>query len=354
MPGDSRVGLRALTEDPEIIGIAGDWHGDLTWALQIVETAHRWGLRILLQVGDLGYDWLPTDPDFEYCGDPATARFIQGLDRKLAEYDMLLLWLEGNHDNREALQARPVHAVTGTQPITPRIHHLPRGYRWVWADSTGLARTWMALGGAVSMDREDRPCSPLEAISYSEARHAIEPGQVDVLLTHDVPAGVAIPGINGRGHWPLDVFIDAEQHRALLRAVVDEVRPAALFHGHMHCRYDAGLPLSGAGGSPARLVEVHGLDCNDRSIEGNLVLADAAGRLLCPDCRHLMTGHDDGEGCLHGWGSETAGCGCLAGIASPRPEAGTLDLLAMGMAAGGGTGFRRRPGADDGRWRRNR
>ena len=74
---------------------------------------------------------------------------------------------------------------------------------------------------------------------------------------------------------------DADSHRRLLLAACEKLRPRQLWHGHYHCRYDSQLDL---GFIDQRsdwdgVCRVHGLDCDERSRDGNLVLVAANGAL---------------------------------------------------------------------------
>src|SRR5262245_61251493 len=90
-------------------------------------------------------------------------------------------------------------------------------------------------------------------------------GRVDVLLTHDCPAGVVIPGLARFAHfWPPDEQVAATEHRQRLRQVVDNVQPRVIWHGHYHTDYSRVVDL---GYGP---VHVHGLSCDGTSLAGNV------------------------------------------------------------------------------------
>ena len=197
----------------------------------------------------------------------------------LAERDMQLLWIDGNHEDHSRLASLPL-AGDGTRPISDHVTHLPRGFRWTWQDSDGKRYTWLALGGAVSVDRRwrtpGRSWWAEERISRNDADAAIAGGPVNVMVSHDAPNGVTIPGI-GANDWPADVLRDADAHRTLLREVVDAVQPQHLWHGHYHVRYDALLDMGG-GRDESRVCHVHGLDRDDSGPSLNVELVDASGR----------------------------------------------------------------------------
>lgn len=259
--------------DPGLVAVAGDWHGNLAWALKAVKAAHDAGAAVVLQLGDFGY-WRP---------DPSTRKYLFRLERQLSALDVQLLWVDGNHEDHARLSALPL-AADGTRPISDHIAHLPRGHRWTWDDAGGIASTWLALGGAVSLDRQWRRAGktwwPEETINEDDAATAVAGGPADVLVSHDSPAGVAIPDMRA-GLWPAEAVADADRHRARLRRVVDEVCPRQLWHGHYHVRYDGDLeilPQPGSADEPT-ICQIHGLDRDDTEMSRNVVFVTADGRL---------------------------------------------------------------------------
>lgn len=230
--------------EPGVVCFAGDFHGNTRWAVHVLAEAKRAGARAVLQLGDFGL-W------------PGSAgmRFLHDISAAAAEHELPVLWVDGNHEDFDQLEDYPI-GPDGLRRIRPWIWHLPRGFRWTWS---GLR--FAALGGATSLDRPARTPHvswwPGEEITWADAQRAVEGGETDVLLTHDCPAGVDIPGLPPASVWPPEELRRANAHRALLRTVVDELRPTHLFHGHFHSRYDAELPLPGG---PA--VAVTGLDCD--------------------------------------------------------------------------------------------
>ncbi|SOD75075.1 calcineurin-like phosphoesterase family protein [Jatrophihabitans sp. GAS493] len=259
-------------EDPKIVAMAGDWHGNLGWVLRMIPIVFDAGVKVIVQLGDFGY----------WRDDNDTRKYLLRLAQQLTKRDMQLYWLDGNHEDHTRLQALPRDA-DGTRPISPGITHLPRGHRWTWHDEAGTPHTWLALGGAVSVDRNARKPGrswwPEEEITDADVRVATERGPVDVMVTHDAPAGVEVPGLEDNA-WPSDALVDADGHRQRLRDVVDVLRPKQLWHGHYHVRYEAELDLAEDPAVPTApaICQVHGLDCDDSHWARNIVLADVAGR----------------------------------------------------------------------------
>ena len=238
---------------PQRIAFAGDWHANTRWAVAAVEYAERHGAEVIVHVGDFGYDF--------------KASFVRSLDRALSGANMRLLFVDGNHENFPVLLRYPVRD-SGLRQLTNRIWHLPRGFRWTW----GGVRL-LALGGAHSVDRPWREPGQSwwtqEVLTDTDITRAIEGGPADVMVSHDCPAGVDIPGLSESSHlWPADEITAAEAHRVRLRTVVDAVKPRLIWHGHFHRRY---VTTADLGYGP---VTVHGLDCDGTTLAGNLAVVD--------------------------------------------------------------------------------
>lgn len=252
------------SERPSRIALAGDWHGDVDHAMRAVNWAWDRGAEGLLHLGDFGI-WAGLWGE----------SYLKVLDGHLDRLGMWLGFVDGNHENFDLLESFPVHD-DGVRPVTSRITHLPRGFRWTWGEFT-----WLALGGAVSMDAHRRrpyvDWWPQEAITASQALEAVQGGPVHYMLTHDAPAGVEVPGL--LDIWPADAVRAANQHREQLAVVVADVLPYVLFHGHMHVRYSQIVEFA-----PAMPTKVIGLSDNQGPFGENLLVLDldAEGFVVLP------------------------------------------------------------------------
>ena len=237
--------------EPSRIAFVGDVHMNAHWLEVVIDDAKAQGADVIVQLGDFGYDFTPS--------------FMRTISRALGRAGLLLLFVDGNHENFGCLYSLPIGA-DGLRPLGSHIWHLPRGFRWTWS---GVR--FLALGGAHSVDRPYRTPGmswwPQEWISDDEAAAAIAGGPADVLISHDCPSGVVIPGIDDRAApppFPPAEILTAHEHRRIVRRVVDAVRPKQVWHGHYHVDYEQTVDL---GWGP---MTVTGLNCDETSIEANL------------------------------------------------------------------------------------
>jgi hypothetical protein len=243
---------------PKKVMIAGDWHMNVMWACSAVRqgAARLDGeeKKVILQLGDFGI-W----------HGKAGKAYLDDLEYQLLRADAWLFFLDGNHENHRLLARAADGGKAGEAvPFTSRIWHLPRGYRWKWHD-----RTWLALGGAASVDRafrtEGHSWFREEEITLLQAAMAVLPGPAEVMLTHECPRKVTqtLPLGEPPAGWDLEV---SRSHQELLDRVVCHAEPSHLFHGHMH------LAHRGTFGYPHGKVQVAGLGCDGQ--QGNWEIYD--------------------------------------------------------------------------------
>jgi hypothetical protein len=233
---------------PDRIAVAGDWHASTRWAVTAIAdiAAQLDGEpeKIILHLGDFGY----------WPGEPGGGYYLRSVSEALKHYGMYVDFLDGNHEGHEALNTIRDFTSDVAVPVFPRIRWLPRGTRWVWH-----GRTWLALGGAVSVDKglrdEGVDWFPEEAITPEQAAQVSAQGHADVMVTHDCPAGVNLGLPVAPLEW-LPQIPAAEAHRELLQTVVDAVQPSYLMHGHYHLAYTK--PVAMGHGT----VQVTGLACD--------------------------------------------------------------------------------------------
>ena len=250
----------SMMDNPTKVMVAGDWHGSGAWAQKAIWHGHKAGAEVVVHLGDFGF-W--TD-----CSD--TTKYLRHIQRTLEDTDTVLYWVDGNHEDHDRIKT-----TGGNLPEYPRIVYLPRGFRWEWH-----GKTWMALGGAHSVDRlmrtPGRSWWPDEHLSEDQVEYASRPGAVDVMVCHDCPDGVAIPGIHAiekqlsdpQGFWPPSEIAASFAHRMKLSRVVQAVRPKVLYHGHYHVRYDGLYDVDGV------TFPVRGLDMDATELDRNTMVLD--------------------------------------------------------------------------------
>ncbi len=225
--------------DPAKVLLAGDWHGNIRRAEAVIELAGRKGIAVIIHLGDFGF-WVPGQ---------GTDVFLAHVNNACKKYGITLLWVDGNHEDHSRINNEVEHPLTedGVRRTRSNILYLPRGFRWNWR-----GRDWMALGGAHSVDthmrREGVSVWQEEHLSSEDVAYASREGNVDVMVTHDCPDNVYIPGLRS-GDFPAVQIRRAEEHREVLGTVVDVVKPIMLFHGHYHRRYRGSREFSDETGS---------------------------------------------------------------------------------------------------------
>ncbi len=243
--------------DPGRIVVAGDWHGAKNRSYVVIEYAGNTGVPVVLHLGDFGF-WVPGR---------ATDHYLDHVEKTCAAFDVTLLWVDGNHEAHPTLNNIPLND-DGVRPIRDHILHLPRGFRWTWG-----VHTWMALGGAHSVDRkwrtEGRDWWPEETLTEADVQRAVSGGPVDVIAAHDSPDGTDLASRLRSGVFPDEDIVLAKEHRRQVGRVVDATRPGALFHGHYHLRHTTYRNLPGGG----RTVVI-GLASDSESLRGNSALVD--------------------------------------------------------------------------------
>ena len=240
---------------PERIAIAGDWHADTDYGVAAIEHAAKRDVTVLVHLGDFGYNF--------------TDAYLDALDEALRRQGIVLGFVDGNHENFDRLLSWPVSA-DGLRYLRQRIVHLPRGFRWRWSQTRCLA-----VGGAYSIDRflrtPGRSWWAQETITEQQAAEIAAAGGAEVMFCHDCPAGIEVPGAaRDRFYCPADELARSQQHRERLRFIVDAVRPARLWHGHFHHRYQSLLH-----GGDYRTV-VDGLGKNGDPVDNNMVVVNRA------------------------------------------------------------------------------
>lgn len=219
-------------EAPNRVLLAGDWHGNANWATTVIhrlpEIMPHEDRPLILHAGDFGV-W----PG--YHGE----RYLAAVEEALEAVNGELWFVDGNHEwfpelyRWRALLRDEERGGPIPMPGSDRIAWLPRGMRWEW-----WGKTWLALGGAVSVDRalrtKGRDWWPEEYITAEDVQRCLDGGAADVMLCHDAPDIVQMNFDTPPRFWAAEDLARAETHRKLISQVVDAVRPELLIHGHYH------------------------------------------------------------------------------------------------------------------------
>jgi hypothetical protein len=215
---------------PGRILVAGDWHGNRQWALNVIKRVPQLlageRARLILQLGDFGI-W-PGSGGRSY---------LNAVSAALRQVDAELWFVDGNHEDfSELARLAGDQRQDGRVAVAPRTYHLPRGHRWEWH-----GRRWLACGGAVSVDKALRRAGydwwPQEEITAEQEAAVSAAGTTEVLVCHDCPSGVAHAFPRPPAEWDAADLARSQAHRARLQRITDAVRPAYLMHGHLHRAY---------------------------------------------------------------------------------------------------------------------
>lgn len=224
--------------------VAGDWHANARWAARAISEGCS-DVKVVLQLGDFGL-W-------------RTGRdYLAQVSEALEGQDADLYFIDGNHEDHAWLIELMKNMTTGEPlKVAERIWYLPRGFRWEWH-----GRSWLALGGAASVDRafrtEGHSWFREEEITLPQAGLVALRGPADVMITHECPRRVArrLPLGTPMAGWDLEV---SRSHQELLDRVICYVEPSYLFHGHMHIAHQ------GTFSYPYGRLQVRGLNCDGRT-----------------------------------------------------------------------------------------
>lgn len=250
----------------ETVLAAGDVHGDVAFAVYLIQQAQKRGVSKIIQLGDFGA-WEHTADGRE---------FFDTVNRKAETAGITVYFLDGNHDKTslvlEMYADKPDDE--GFLLCRDRVRYAPRGHRFRWGESDCLT-----FGGAYSVDKpwrieQERADSlkaerraalygatpreftgslwfPEEEATEEELQRALDGPEIDVLFCHDKPRS-SNPGWNRKDLpecWP-------NQDR--VQRIVKALRPKAVLHGHLHYPYETGI-YNGEGDNA--WVTVRGLDC---------------------------------------------------------------------------------------------
>lgn len=212
--------------------VCGDTHGNTEHVVTLLEVAKSKGCDRIFQVGDFGA-WEHMDDGIRFFDDVNWHAEARGIP---------VYWLDGNHDKTSLVLEKYGDDRDDEGFLTCRqfIKYAPRGHVWVWH-----GKTFMALGGAYSVDKDYRLAieqhenSPIGTQWFPEEEMTDEelngyladaPRHVDVLLTHDKPRS-SDPG------WHRKDLLECWPNQDRIEKAVQQLQPNLLIHGHLHFPY---------------------------------------------------------------------------------------------------------------------
>ncbi len=152
------------------------------------------GISTIYHVGDFGL-WPGATGEY----------FLKTLHRACVDRDLEMFIVLGNHEDYHRAAAMQLDE-QGWLCLEsyPRFHFAPRGHAWIDAHGARFA----ALGGAGSIDRNTRRIGidwwPQEELTQFDCDRLVtnvrsqQWARVDVMLTHDAPAGLRRLGMTAR------------------------------------------------------------------------------------------------------------------------------------------------------------
>lgn len=246
--------------------VIGDTHGNQKSIVPKIKLAGELGIQKVLQVGDFGL-W-----DHLFDG----VQFVDAVNEAAGKAKLTVHAIGGNHENWDHWYWYTDNLPTshGWAMLRSRVALAPKVHSWTWNH-----RTFVAAGGAVSVDKEWRLKNEVGGYDGARGRYVRGTGErtlywpnetltdeellkakgfagtkVDYLITHDCSNKTPW---NGR----LKADVDSEQHRRKIDKILLATAPGMHFHGHMHTKYDW-LNFVGERNGEAIYVQTYGLECD--------------------------------------------------------------------------------------------
>jgi len=218
--------------------VAGDWHGDSDWGIEVISRSKEAGIDTILHLGDFGFwpgDW--------------GAKFVKRINLACDWAGVKMVVTPGNHEDWARLDEKKTKdkgdGWGAVKHMTEHIIVLPRAHR-VALEYSGGSRSLVSLGGAPSIDfpnrREHFSWWRSEMITMGDVQRTIDGGHADIMVAHDSPdlpyaapaVGNIIHSKDSRRFWSEAGLNYAEEGRKLMHMAYEGVRPKMFFHGHFH------------------------------------------------------------------------------------------------------------------------
>ncbi len=206
----------------------GDFHANWSEVHRMLDHHLDGSIDLVVQVGDFGY-W------------PNSIREMYGVENLLDDRDMQLLFVDGNHENHEALaELEAPGPFFGSMKVTNHIHWMPRGSILEYEDlKIGF------FGGASSLDKQWRTPgydwfsteTPTDEDLQVLYDNVVRYGTPDVMITHEVPI-IAGPRYDEGHHGAMFPKVDRDiadrLRKGIMMQAYDIVQANLWFYGHHH------------------------------------------------------------------------------------------------------------------------
>lgn len=229
------------------VGIAGDWHANLSWAQNRLTDFYNMEISTILHLGDFGV-WPGNSGN----------KYLDNINLTLKNYKQKIYVTPGNHEDYDQIK-NMMHIKIGSnkgwmiQPERPNILYAPRGHRWTWGE-----KTFVSLGGGNSIDRdyphrvEGKTWWADEQIKPYEAKKVAKDGYADIFIAHDAPSQVPLQGghkAGTAGKWSAEDRKYAEKSRKMLQIAINGVKPKLFLYGHYHMFFDDTIAFKSSTGN---------------------------------------------------------------------------------------------------------
>ena len=203
------------------LGFCGDIHGELKKLIWSLVERYKLSSGSLVVAGDFGAGF----------GRPGAMDVLySSVKNRLENNDITIYVVRGNHDNPDWFDG---------QHDYPRVKFL-KDHEVIEIEG----KTIYPIGGAVSVDQEDRKSWNSEAEAYGSSKRwwwkdeIIEqkmvglPERVDIIVSHEAP--LYFEPVVVREIQNLTIWTKILESRKYLDYVLNEVKCSKWFHGHYH------------------------------------------------------------------------------------------------------------------------
>lgn len=207
------------------VGLMGDAHGSGQFIFNSFSWFHKRGVKDVVQLGDFWY-YEPLE--------------LVKLSRMAKKFDINFHFIDGNHEFFPFLNEKAEEAKIDGKPqpveLWEKVTYLPRGVRGSIGD-----KTFLAMGGAVSIDREYRVMGESWFFEEVPSKEDVDNGTigdpVDILLTHDIPNECRSPYTVNK-FFGEGIEADKRLYNDRITEVYRYHQPELVAHGHYHKFYE--------------------------------------------------------------------------------------------------------------------